>query len=74
VIFYFLWRDGVARRADREKILFFFGLTPDPLALSRRWPLVTAINWLRALFSPRYARAVAGWLRYRVELYDGLQG
>ena len=57
-----------------KKVLYFFGVTPSPLYLSRRWPLVTAINWLKALFSPSYARAVTTWLRYRLELFDGLQG
>jgi len=74
VIFYYLWRSGLAGRLDREKFLFFFGLTANPLYLSRRWPLVTAVGWLRALSSPSYARAVVGWLSYRVELFDGLQG
>ena len=74
MILWYLWRAGLTRRLDREKLLFFFGLTPNPLFLSRRWPLVTAIHWLRALTSPRYARAVTSWLRYRVELFDGLQG
>jgi hypothetical protein len=74
VILYYLWRSGLAGRVDREKFLFFFGLTSNPLYLSRRWPLVTAVAWLRALFSRRYARAVVAWLSYRVELYDGLQG
>ena len=74
MIFYYFWRDRIIARADREKLLFFFGLTPNPLYLSRRWPLFTSINWLKAFFSPRYARAISGWMRYRVELYDGLQG
>jgi hypothetical protein len=74
VIFYQLWRAGLFAGADAEKVRFFFGLTGDPLLLSRRWPLFLAIDWLRALFSPRYARQVATWLRYRVELFDGLQG
>jgi hypothetical protein len=74
VIFYHLWRAGLLTGADREKLSYFFGVSEDPLVLSRRWPLITAIDWVRALFSPAYARAVAGWLRYRAELYDGLQG
>ncbi len=74
MIFYYLWRAGLFRIADREKLSFFFGATADPLYLSRRWPLLTAVNWPRAFVSPSYARAVASWLRYRAELYDGLQG
>lgn len=67
-------RAGLFRAVDGEKLRFFFGATSNPLYLSRRWPLLTAINWPRALFSPSYARAVASWLRYRTELYDGLSG
>jgi hypothetical protein len=74
VILYYLWRSGLLGGADREKFRFFLGLTDNPLYLSRRWPLVTSIRWMHALFSPRYARALVGWLSYRVELYDGLQG
>jgi hypothetical protein len=74
VIFYYLWRGGLFARVDAEKARFFLGLTSDPLRLSRRRPLVWTIDWLRALFSPQYARQVVGWLRYRVELFDGLQG
>ena len=74
MIFYYLWRAGLFRIADTEKLRFFFGATADPLFLSRRWPLLTAVNWPKALVSPRYAKAVASWLRYRTELYDGLQG
>jgi hypothetical protein len=69
-----LWRLGLLSRVDREKLAFFFGLSPGFLLLSRRMPLVRSLSWWRALVSPTYARAVAGWLRYRVELYDGLQG
>lgn len=74
MIFFYLWRSGLLTSADAEKVRFFLGFTGDPLLLSRRRPLVAAIDWLRALFSPRYARQVAVWLRYRVELFDGLQG
>jgi len=74
VILWYLWKSGLAASMDREKFLYFFGFTPNPLYLSRRWPLATAVNWLRACFSPAYARSLVGWLRYRVELFDGLQG
>jgi hypothetical protein len=74
LILYFVWRRGLLRRLDREKALFAIGWTREPLALSRRRPLLRAIDWPRAVFSPAYARAVATWLQYRVELYDGLQG
>ena len=74
MIFYYLWRRGLLRVADRSKLAYFFGAAQEPLALSRRWPLLTAINWGKALVWPPYARAVVGWLHYRVELYDGLQG
>ena len=74
MIFYRLWKDGLLRRLDREKLLFSLGLTPSPFLLSRRKPLVRTLNPLKALFSPSYARAVTTWLRYRVELFDGDQG
>jgi len=74
VIFLFLWRAGLVRRMNAEKIRFFFGATSNPLYLSRRTPLVSAVSWLRALVSPRYARAVVGWLAYRADLFDGLSG
>lgn len=74
MIFLYLWRVGLFSAADAEKISFFFGATENPLFLSRRWPLLTAINWPKALFSPKYARAVATWLSYRAQLYDGFSG
>lgn len=74
MIFLYLWRAGLLARADREKLRFFFGASPNPLFLSRRMPLVAAVNWVRALVDARYARAVAGWLAYRADLYDGRQG
>ena len=74
MIVYYLWKSGLLRHSNAEKIRYFFGLTSDPLLLSRRRPLFLAIDWLRAVFSPRYAARLAGWLRYRVELFDGLQG
>lgn len=74
MIFLLLWRAGLLRRMNAEKIRFFFGATDNPLYLSRRMPLVSAISWPRALISPRYARAVTGWLAYRADLFDGLSG
>ena len=74
MIFYYLWKLGFLSKADGEKVRFFLGWVGDPLLLSRRRPLVSSIDWVRAVFSPRYARSVATWLEYRVELYDGLQG
>jgi len=74
VIFFYLWRAGLLGRTDREKLGFFFGVTAGPLYLSRRMPLVASINWARALVDPGYARAVASWLLYRADLYDGRQG
>ena len=74
MILYYLWKQGLLARTDREKLLFFLGLTRNPTFLSRRWPLLTSVNWLRAMVSPAHARALAGWLRYRLELYDGLSG
>jgi hypothetical protein len=74
VIFYYLWRAGLLTRTDGEKLRFFFGATSNPLFLSRRLPLAGALNWLRALAQPSYARAIASWLAYRADLYDGHQG
>ncbi|MFN2375145.1 MAG: hypothetical protein ABR538_01325 [Candidatus Binatia bacterium] len=74
MIFFCLWRAGLLRRTDREKLRFFFGVTEDPFYLSRRRPLVASIRWGRALVHPAYARAVASWLLYRADLYDGRQG
>ena len=74
MILFYLWKRRLLGRTDAEKIRYFFGLTANRLYLSRRRPLVRAINWPRALLSPRYARSVVTWLEYRVELFDGLQG
>jgi len=74
VILYEVWKQGLLRRLDREKFLFALGLAPNPLMLSRRKPLLRSIHPFRAMISPSYARALAGWLRYRIELYDGQQG
>jgi len=74
VIFYYLWKSGLIARSDREKLSFFFGLGSGPLALSKRWPLVTSVNWVKAVFSASYARCVVRWLSYRAALYDGGEG
>jgi hypothetical protein len=69
-----LWRRGVLRHTDREKLLQFLGMSRDPLALSRRYPMWWVLGPLAMAFSPGYARAVARWLEYRVNLYDGSEG
>ena len=69
-----LWRRGLLRRADREKVGHFLGLVRDPLALSRRYPMWRILSVARLVFSPRYARAVARWLEYRMNLFDGVEG
>ena len=69
-----LWRRGLLRRADREKLRFFLGLDADPLTLSRRFPMWRILHPLRLLVSPRYAGAVARWLEYRMNLFDGVEG
>ncbi len=74
MVFYYVLKHGLLRRADIEKIRFFFGATADELFLSRRWPLITAIDWPRALLSPSYAGALVAWLKYRAELYEGGSG
>jgi len=74
VIFLALWRRGLLRRADREKLTHFLGLSRDRLALSRRYPMWRILSWSRLLLSPAYAGAVARWLEYRANLYDGNEG
>lgn len=69
-----LWRRGLFRRADREKLRHFLGVVRDPLALSRRYPMWRILSLGRLAFSPRYAGAVARWLEYRMNLYDGVEG
>ena len=69
-----LWRRGLLRRIDREKLRFFLGLGSDPLALSRRYPLWRILSWARLLVSPRYATEVARWMEYRMNLFDGFEG
>ena len=74
MIFVALWRRGLLRRADADKLQWFFGRTPDPLALSRRYPMWRILEPFRLLFSPRHAAAVARWLEYRMDLFDGVEG
>lgn len=74
MIFFYLWRAGLLGRTDREKLRFFLGATSSPYLLSRRMPLISSIAWVRALVDPAYAKAVASWLLYRADLYDGRQG
>jgi hypothetical protein len=69
-----LFRAGLLRSLDAEKLRFFLGRTSNPLFLSRQRPLIWRLSLPRLLFSPRYARGVAAWLRYRADLYDGVQG
>ena len=65
-----LLRRGLLRSLDAEKLRFFLGWTANPLYLSRRCPLYRRLG-PALLLSPRYARGVAEWLRYRADLYDG---
>jgi hypothetical protein len=74
VILVALWRRGLLRRADREKLRHFLGLDPDRLTLSRRYPMWRILGPFRLLVSPRYAGAVARWLEYRMNLFDGVEG
>jgi hypothetical protein len=74
VILLALWRRGLLRRANGEKLRHFLGLTGDRLALSRRYPMWRILGVLRLAVSPRYAAAVARWLEYRMNLYDGVEG
>ena len=74
MIFFYLWRAGLLRRADGEKLRFFFGATGNPMFLSSRKPPVASLSWPRAMFDPAYARSITSWLAYRADLYDGHQG
>jgi hypothetical protein len=69
-----LWRRGLLRRIDREKLRQFLGISRDRLALSRRYPMWRILGPLRLAFAPGYARDVARWLEYRMNLYDGIEG
>ena len=69
-----LMRAGLLRSLDGEKLRFFLGWTENPLFLSHQRPLIRQLSLPRLLFSRRYARGVASWLRYRADLYDGVQG
>ena len=69
-----LWRQGLLRRLDREKLRQFWGVRRDPLLLSRRYPMWRTLGVVRLAVSPRYARAVARWLEYRINLYEGVEG
>jgi hypothetical protein len=69
-----LFRRGLLHVLDGEKLRYFLGWTANPLYLSRRRPLIGRLHPLRLLVSPRHARGVAEWLRYRADLYDGRQG
>ena len=69
-----LWRRGLLRRADRDKLAYVLGLARDPLVLSRRYPMWRILGPARLALSPRYARAVARWIEYRMNLFDGIEG
>lgn len=73
MLLYYLVKSGLWRSLDREKWQFFLGRT-RPEMLSHQRPLWRAIPWGRAIFSPRAARQILGWLRYRVDLFDGQAG
>ena len=74
MIFLALWRRGLFRRMDREKLRQFLGFSSDPLALSRRYRLWWALGPFVLMVSPSRARDVARWVEYRMNLYDGFEG
>jgi len=74
VILFALWRRGLLRRADGEKLRHFLGIAGDRLTLSRRYPMWRILGPFRLAFSPRHAAAVARWLEYRMNLFDGIEG
>ena len=69
-----LWRRGLLARVDGEKLRQFLGIARDRLTLSRRYPLWWRLGPMRLALSPAYARDVARWLEYRMNLYDGSEG
>ena len=69
-----LWRRGLFRRLDGEKLRHFLGWHRDPLALSRRYPMWRILGIGRLLVSPAHAGAVGRWLEYRMNLFDGAEG
>jgi hypothetical protein len=73
VILYDVWRSGLWRAMDAEKLRFFLGRTPRG-HLSHDRPLWRSVPWRKALFTASGSQAVLAWLRYRIELYDGLAG
>ena len=74
MILYALWRRGLLGRLNGENLRQFWGLRRDPLLLSRRYPMWRSLGLVRLVVSPSYARAVARWLEYRLNLYDGVEG
>jgi hypothetical protein len=70
-----LWRRGLLGRAiNAEKLRFFLGIGSDRLLLSRRYPLWRILHPVRLVVSREHADAVACWLEYRMNLYDGIEG
>ena len=74
MILWALWRRGLLARIDGEKLRQFVGCSPDPLALSRRYPMWRTLGVFGLAVSPSRARHVARWLEYRMNLYDGIEG
>jgi hypothetical protein len=74
VILWVLWRRGLLRRLDREKMSFLLGLGGDPLELSRRYPVWRRLGLLHMMVSPAYAAGVGRWVEYRMNLFDGVEG
>jgi len=74
VILLALWRRGLLRRIDREKLGYFLGIGGEALTLSRQYPMWRILGVLRLLVDLRYARAVGRWLEYRMNLFDGAEG
>jgi hypothetical protein len=74
MIVWFLWRRGLLARLDREKVAQFLGVGRDRLFLSRRYPMWRRLGLVRLALAPGFARDVARWLEYRMNLYDGIEG
>lgn len=73
MLLYYLFRTGLWRSIDGEKLRFFLGIGPKS-SLSRQRQPWRHLPWRRAIFSPAGAREILVWLRYRIELFDGQAG
>ena len=75
MILWALWRRGLLRRADREKIELFLGRAARSARCSPGAIRSGAVSGIaRLVVSPSHAAGVARWLEYRMNLFDGVEG